>query len=103
MGASVDASKKKDATREDMVKQYMPMFYITAITVAIFMILFYLLVPHDNPAAERARREQEKIKNVEVNGNSGSLNKWGQMKALMLNPRYLFLLVITLLVGYGTV
>jgi hypothetical protein len=62
-----------------------------------------LLVPHDDPAAERARREQQKIADVSATNlsSSGNGDKWTQMKALLVNPRYLFLLTITLLVGYG--
>lgn len=98
---AIDA--KPGSSREEIANQYMPMFYIVGGTTLIFMICFFLLTRHDNPAEERERRRLRQIQRErEHRLSSGKLlNKKEQLIALLSNPNYVFLLVITLFVGYG--
>lgn len=78
------------------------MFWMVAGTTLAFLVLFSLLTVNDDPVAERERRrleQEERIKNSAV--DTRVMTKREQLKALMGNANFVFLLVITLFVGYG--
>jgi len=97
---AIDA--KSGSSDAELKQQYLPMFSIVAATTGVFLILFYLLAAHDDPEGERTRRRLEQETKEREDVNAGPvLSKRDQLKALMSNPNFVFLLVITLFVGYG--
>ena len=76
----------------------MPMFYIIGITSFIFLVLLYLLMPNDDPIQEHALRKKEE---EEKKGNQGHQTRNQQLRSLLTNWGFLFVLAISMIVGYG--
>lgn len=103
VGKAVDS--RTGLAKDQLAQAYLPMFYIFAITTGldmyptsgVFLVLLYFLIPNDNPKAEIRRKQVEKTDRDTKEASS----KWQQFRALMTHPRFIQLLVITMLVGYG--
>ena len=90
-------------TQDEKIKSYEPMFWIVAMTTILYVVLFFFLVVHDDPAKTFKERALEAAARQEqmTDDSKPSTTKKQQIKQLMTNPQYIFLLVVTLLVGYG--
>jgi Na+/melibiose symporter-like transporter len=102
VGAILD-SQHEIALKE----QYRPLFYIYSVTTALFCIVFYFIVPKDNPQAHFAAAklqlefESKSTSSVDSASSTSQMSIWKQTVELLSNPKFAILLLIAVVFGYG--